>query len=86
VRASRFTESPIRAQRERTTGEIEERFRDHFSPWGITIPTEHVRERRRGKIVPTHGISRLKGKTRQRSGSYGRRPSPTWASSTGMPT
>jgi hypothetical protein len=30
---------------------IEERFRDHFSPWGITIPSEHVRERRRGKLV-----------------------------------
>jgi hypothetical protein len=31
--------------------QMEERFRDHFAPWGITIPSGHVRERRRGKIV-----------------------------------
>ncbi len=30
---------------------MEERFRDHFAPWGITIPSGHVQERRRGKIV-----------------------------------
>ena len=31
--------------------EMEERFRDHFAPWGITIPSGYVQEGRRGKIV-----------------------------------
>lgn len=31
--------------------EIEARFQDTFAPWGITLPPDHVRERRRGKIV-----------------------------------
>ena len=31
--------------------EMEELFRDPFAPWGITIPSGHVRERRLGKIV-----------------------------------
>jgi hypothetical protein len=30
---------------------IELRFRDEFAHWDITLPPEHVRERRRGKIV-----------------------------------
>ena len=30
---------------------IEERFRDHFAPWSISIPPGHVQQRRRGKIV-----------------------------------
>ena len=30
---------------------IERRFRLGFASWGITLPPEHVREKRRGKIV-----------------------------------
>ncbi len=30
---------------------IEGRFRRDFAAWGIALPPEHVRERRRGKIV-----------------------------------
>jgi hypothetical protein len=31
--------------------EIVERFRHDFGPWGIALPPEHARDRRRGKIV-----------------------------------
>ncbi len=31
--------------------EIEKRFRRDFEPWGISLPPEDVRERRRGKIL-----------------------------------
>jgi hypothetical protein len=34
-----------------TMSVLEERFRDHFAPWSISIPPWHVRERRRGKII-----------------------------------
>jgi hypothetical protein len=30
---------------------LEERFRDHFAPWSISIPPGHVGERGREKIV-----------------------------------
>lgn len=30
---------------------IEGRFAEHFAPWDIVLPKEHVQKRRRGKIV-----------------------------------